>query len=100
VFTAGAHHALASRPIAAAGRVAHDVASARSADLLRATPTAARDPLADAIHDAAGDGMAALLAVAGLVGVAGGVTSFVMLRERPAVEVAARRTQTAKATAQ
>jgi hypothetical protein len=44
--------------------------------------------------------MAALLAVAGLVGVAGGVTSFVMLRERPAVEAAARRTQTAKATAQ
>lgn len=100
VFTAGAHRTLASRHVAAAGRVAHDVASARGADLLHATPTDARSLLANAIHDAAANGMAALLAVAGLVGIAGAVTSFVMLCERPAVEAAARRTQAAKATAQ
>ena len=100
VFTAGAHRTLASRHVAAAGRVAHDVASARGADLLHATPTDARSLLANAIHDAAANGMAALLAVAGLVGIAGAVTSFVMLCERPAVEAAARRTQAAKVTAQ
>lgn len=76
------------------------VASARSADLLRTTATDSRDLLANAVHDAAANGMAALLAVAGLVGVAGAVTSFVMLRERPAVEAAARRTPAAKAAAQ
>lgn len=63
VFTAGAHHTLAGRHVAAAGRVAHDVASARSADLLRTTPTDSRSLLANAFHDAAANGMAALLAL-------------------------------------
>jgi EmrB/QacA subfamily drug resistance transporter len=78
VFTAGAQHTLAGRHIASPGSVAHDIASARAADVLRAAPASA-----DAVHLAAANGMAALLAVAGLVGLAGALISFVMLKHRP-----------------
>ncbi|KAB8187293.1 MFS transporter [Microbispora catharanthi] len=89
VFTAGAHHTLADRHIESAGSVAHDIAGARSADLLRTVPAGARQLVDEAIHAAAANGIAVLLAVAGLLGVAGAVVSFVMLRERPVPETAA-----------
>jgi hypothetical protein len=88
VFTAGAQHTLEGRHLESAGSVAHDVAGARSADLLRALPAGARDLLGEAIHAAAANGMTALLAVAGLVGAVGAVLSFAMLRERPTRETA------------
>jgi EmrB/QacA subfamily drug resistance transporter len=89
VFTAGAHHALADRHIESAGSVAHDIAGARSADLLRTVPAGARRLVDEAVHAAAANGIAMLLAVAGLLGLAGAVVSFVMLRERPVPETAA-----------
>jgi EmrB/QacA subfamily drug resistance transporter len=84
VFTAGAHHTLAGRHIESAGAVAHDVASARSADVLRSAPAGSRHVVDEAVRAAAANGIAALLAVAGLAGVAAALVSFVMLRERPA----------------
>ncbi|WP_329235595.1 MFS transporter [Actinoallomurus sp. NBC_01490] len=89
VFTAGAHHTLAGRHIESAGSAAHDVAGARSADLLRSAPAGSRHLLDEAIHAAAANGIATLLAVAGLVGVAGALISFLMLRERPVPETVA-----------
>ncbi|GAB3966001.1 hypothetical protein GCM10029978_030140 [Actinoallomurus acanthiterrae] len=89
VFTAGAQHTLAGRHIESAGPAAHDVASARSADLLRSAPAGSRQLVDQAVHAAAANGIAALLAVAGLVGVAGALISFIMLRQRPAPETAA-----------
>jgi hypothetical protein len=49
--------------------VAHDVASAQSAGALRTVPAASRDVLDEAVHAAAANGIAVLLAVAGLRGV-------------------------------
>src|SRR3569833_893372 len=89
VFTAGAQHPLRARHIKSAGSAAHDIASARSADLLRTAPAGARKLVDEAVHAAAANGIAALLAVAGFVGVAGAVVAFVMLRERPVPETAA-----------
>jgi EmrB/QacA subfamily drug resistance transporter len=84
VFTAGARRTLADRHVGSPGSAAHDLAGARSAELLRSVPAGSRPRVEEAVHAAAADGIAALLAVAGLAGVAGALVAFVMLRERPA----------------
>jgi EmrB/QacA subfamily drug resistance transporter len=89
VFTAGAQHTLAGRHIESAGSAARDVASARSAGLLRSVPAGSRHLVDEGVHAAAANGIAVLLAVAGLVGVTGALISFIMLRDRPTPETAA-----------
>ncbi|MDN3353415.1 MFS transporter [Actinomadura sp. DC4] len=89
VFTAGAHHTLTGRHVESSGAVAHAIAGARSADVLRSAPAGSRHVLGEAVHAAAANGIAVLLLVAGLVGVAAALSSFVLLRERPAAETAA-----------
>ena len=95
VFTAGVRQTLVGRHIDAAGPIAHDIAGARSADLLHSAAPGARDLLGEAVHASAANGMAVLLAVAGIVAVAGAVASFSMLREQETLAEA--RTQSAVA---
>jgi len=64
--SAGAAHTLADGHVKSSGSVAHDVASAQSAGALRTVPAASRDVLDEAVHAAAANGIAVLLAVAGL----------------------------------
>ncbi len=73
VVTAGAQRTLAGRNVASAGPVAHDIAGARSADLLRAVPAGARQLLDEAIRAAAAARLAVRRAVARRVGVVGAV---------------------------
>jgi hypothetical protein len=87
-FTAGAHQALADRNVGSAASAARDVAAARSADLLASVPAGTRPLLDEAVHAAAVHGMVVLLTVAGIVGVAGAVISFLMIRERPGPQAA------------
>lgn len=88
VFTSGAHHTLTGRHIDAAGPVAHDIAGAGGLTLLRTTPAATHRPLEEAIHAAAANGIAVMLAAGGVVALAGATVSFVMLRKRPTPDTA------------
>ncbi|MDV7217997.1 MFS transporter [Streptomyces prunicolor] len=86
VFTAGTQHALVRKHLTSATALAHDVAAGQSAQVLHSATPGSRDIIDQAIRAAAAHGIDMLLFVAGLIGVAAALISFLMIRQRPSVE--------------
>ncbi|MER5924990.1 hypothetical protein [Streptomyces mirabilis] len=85
-FTAGTQHTLVRRHLTSATSLAHDIAAGQSAQVLHSAKPGSRDIIDQAIHAAAANGIDMLLFVAGLIGVAAALISFLMIRQRPSVE--------------
>ncbi|WP_433801234.1 MFS transporter [Actinomycetospora sp. CA-084318] len=81
VFAAATRSSLVAR---GAGSLAHDVVGGRAAEALAAAPAGVRSALEGVVEVAVAHGMAALLAVAGLAGLAGAVVAWTVVRDRRA----------------
>jgi EmrB/QacA subfamily drug resistance transporter len=80
VFAARGQSALSSHGVDNAAQVARSIAGGQASALLRQVPAAGRASLDDAFHAAAVSGVQATFAVAGVVGVVGGLLVLALVR--------------------